>query len=97
VIARDAVTCLVLAPERPSGSAGRGEGAVRNLPAWMRPEVVADPATEDCLIVNVRATLDRKVAALAAHRSQYALEPDLLPPSMLERLLGTERFVVAAA
>ena len=39
---------------------------------------------------------NRKVAALAAHRSQYALEPDLLPQSMLERLLGTEHFVVAA-
>jgi LmbE family N-acetylglucosaminyl deacetylase len=40
--------------------------------------------------------LDRKVAALAAHRSQYAMDRDLLPRSMLERLLGTEHFVVAA-
>ena len=46
-------------------------------------------------MVDVRPALDRKVAALAAHRSQYALRPDLLPPSMLERLLGTERYVVA--
>ena len=40
--------------------------------------------------------LDRKVAALAAHRSQYAMDPGLLPRSMLERLLGMEHFVVAA-
>jgi len=40
--------------------------------------------------------LDRKVAALAAHRSQYAMEPGLLPRSLLERLLGTEHFVVAS-
>ncbi len=42
------------------------------------------------------SVLDRKVAALAAHRSQYAMDPDLLPRSMLERLLGTEHFVVAS-
>ena len=45
-------------------------------------------------MVNVRSTLERKVRALSAHRTQYALEPEMLPRSMLERLLGTERFVV---
>ena len=89
VIARDAVTCLVLAPERPSQSAGRG--AVAPLPSM--PSIT--PVVEDCFMVNVKPTLERKVAALAAHRSQYALEADLLPRSMLDRLLGTERFVVA--
>jgi LmbE family N-acetylglucosaminyl deacetylase len=52
---------------------------------------------EDCVMVNVRSTLEHKVRALSAHRSQYALEPGLLPTSMLERLLGTERFVVVEA
>jgi hypothetical protein len=33
-------------------------------------------------------------ASVVAARSQYALEPGLLPISMMERLLGTERFVV---
>ncbi len=89
VIAREPVTCLVLSPDQPDHTAPRGHGAV----ATAAPPVV--DAVEDCLLVNVRSSLDRKVAALAAHRSQYALEPDLLPPSMLERLLGTERFVVA--
>ena len=51
--------------------------------------------TEEDVVVDVRTVLDRKVAALAAHRSQYAMEPDLLPRSMLERILGTEHFVVA--
>ncbi|MET0902716.1 MAG: PIG-L family deacetylase, partial [Acidimicrobiales bacterium] len=96
VIARDAVTCLVLSPDPPSWTAARGAGAPAG--PFTRPgELATSPtAIEDCFMVNVRTTLRQKVAALAAHRSQYALDPDLLPPSMLERLLGTERFVVAA-
>jgi len=96
VIASDDVTCLVLAPERPSLSAGRGAGAVVSSPAASEPaDITADESEEDHLTVDVTSVLDQKVAALAAHRSQYA-DPDLLPRSMLERLLGTEHFVVAA-
>jgi hypothetical protein len=40
--------------------------------------------------------LTRKVAALAAHRTQYALDADLFPLQVLERLLGTEHFEIAA-
>jgi Cyclic nucleotide-binding domain len=93
VIAQDAVTCLVLAPEQPSPSAGRGAGALPesaiNRLAESRTSLV-----EDCVTVNVSVTLERKVHALAAHQSQYAFEPGLLPVSLLERLLGKERFVV---
>jgi LmbE family N-acetylglucosaminyl deacetylase len=97
VVAREAVTCLVLSPEAPSWSAGRGAGAAEPHPAVpVAPAAGAAAAVEDCLMVNVRPALGQKVAALAAHRSQYALEPDLLPPTILEPLLGTERFVVAA-
>lgn len=97
VIAREDVTCLVLAPERPSRAAGRGAGA--SVPSATEPrEEATTPLSaeiEDGFSVDVSAVLDRKVAALAAHRSQYAMEPDLLPRSMLEPLLGTEHFVVA--
>jgi LmbE family N-acetylglucosaminyl deacetylase len=51
---------------------------------------------DDGFSIDVTPALDRKVAALAAHRSQYAMEPGLLPRSLLERLLGTEHFVVAS-
>ena len=97
VIARESVTCLVLSPRPPSSSAGRGVGAV-TIPA---PSATGQGHVDDVdchadVVVDVSRTLDRKVAALAAHRSQYALEPDLLPRSMLERLLGTEYFDVVA-
>ena len=93
VIAREDVTCLVLSPGRPSTSAGRGAGAVARTAA---PEPATGGIDEGAsFTVDVRSALDRKVAALAAHRTQYAMEADLLPRSLLERLLGTEHFVVA--
>jgi hypothetical protein len=95
VIARDAVTCLVLGKEAPSPAAGRGAGADPSPSlADQRVDEVTSLGVEDCLVVNVRETLDRKVRALSAHRSQYALEPGLLPAKLLEQLLATERFVV---
>ena len=44
--------------------------------------------------IDVASTVDRKIAALAAHRSQYALDVDLLPRRLLTSLLGTEHFAV---
>jgi hypothetical protein len=98
VIAEDDVTCLVLAPERPSPSAGRGAGAsaTPTVP-WPKPAAGRNERVEDRFTVDVTTVLDRKVAALAAHRSQYAMDPGILPRSMLDRLLGVEHFVVAAA
>jgi LmbE family N-acetylglucosaminyl deacetylase len=97
VIARESVTCLVLSPRPPSNSAGRGEGAATIPTEWQAGTGPGDaPGWDADVVVDVTSTLDRKVAALTAHRSQYALEPDLLPLSMLERLLGTEHFDVAA-
>jgi hypothetical protein len=97
VIACDDVTCFVLAPERPSPSAGRGAAVVAPAATPRQPvSTVGRDDIEDAFAVDVRSALDRKVAALAAHRSQYAMDRDLLPRSMLEALLGTEYFVVAA-
>ena len=98
VIARDDVTCLVLAPKRPSRSGGRGGPSSRSVERSATSTASADHGGRrgDGFSVDVTSALDRKVAALAAHRSQYAMDPDLLPRSMLERLLGTEHFVVAA-
>jgi LmbE family N-acetylglucosaminyl deacetylase len=98
VIARDDVTCLVLAPNGPDHFAGRGAGAV------VTPAVVAaSPAAgllradlDECFTIDVTSALEQKVAALAAHRSQYAMEPDLFPRSILQRLLAVEHFAVAA-
>jgi len=97
VIADEDVTCLVLAPRRPSRSAGRGTGAVvASTAGSTQPAPPPDGGEPDGgFSVDVTAVLDRKVAALAAHRSQYAMDQNLLPRSVLGPLLGTEHFVVA--
>ena len=97
VIANDDVTCLVLAPEtaEPIDWPRCGAAVAPAAAATPGGRRRAAPTPEDGFSVDVTTVLDRKVAALAAHRSQYAMEPDLLPRSMLERMLGTEHFVVA--
>jgi LmbE family N-acetylglucosaminyl deacetylase len=95
VVAREDATCLVLSPERPSRSAGRGAGVGGRAPVMPTAPEPAGSADEHCFAVDVHATLDRKVAALAAHRTQYALGANLLPRTLLESLLATEHFTVA--
>jgi LmbE family N-acetylglucosaminyl deacetylase len=96
VIARDDVTCLVLAPDQPKWTPVRRAGTGDQLAAaWTAARATARGHVDDCITVDVKATLEQKVAALAAHRSQYALEAGLLPRSVLHRLLGREHFVVA--
>ena len=60
-------------------------------PASARP---APQEHEQLVVVAAGEALAHKAAALAAHRSQYALDVDLFPASVLERLWGREHFVV---
>jgi LmbE family N-acetylglucosaminyl deacetylase len=101
VIAHEDVTCLVLSPARVSRSAGRGATATvtAETDATRMPDEGPVPAeapdtftVEETFAVDVIPAIERKVAALAAHRTQYAMEADLLPQRILERLLGTEHF-----
>ena len=95
VIASSDVTCLVLAPPRPDRCCHRDEGAA--VPEPDR-QALASPGARGRIgprfSVDVGPALGRKVAALAAHRSQYAFEPARFPLHVLERLLGTEHFEV---
>ena len=96
VIARDDVTCFVLAPRGRDLSAGRGVTATGPAPVG-RPAPAPDPVVEtraDQVALDVDVALDRKIAALVAHRSQYALDPELLPRQVLGPLLATEHFTV---
>ena len=101
VIARDDVTCFVLAPRGRDLSAGRGAGTIAPAarPPAARPsgpEPAAVSSSGNDFAVDVHAALDRKIAALVAHRSQYALDTHLLPRQVLAPLLGTEHFTVVS-
>ena len=92
VIAHDDVTCFVLAPRGRDLSAGRGATAMSSAAASSKLVEVAPDASD--FAIDVHGAVDRKIAALVAHRSQYALDAELLPRQVLEPLLGTEHFTV---
>jgi LmbE family N-acetylglucosaminyl deacetylase len=94
VVAAEDVTCLVFSPTAPTTYAGRGAGAQADLLLRPQAEVSAQDGPARC--IDVRDQVARKMAAIAAHRTQYALRPDLLPLALLQELLGREYFVPVA-
>jgi LmbE family N-acetylglucosaminyl deacetylase len=92
VVAKDNVTCFVFAPGEPTAFAGRGEDA--RFAEVDRGDSVFDAgATKATTCIDVCAYVERKVAALAAHRTQYPIKPDMFPRPMLEEMFGNEYFV----
>jgi LmbE family N-acetylglucosaminyl deacetylase len=86
VVARESLTCLVLSRTPVKPYAGRGASATS--PAQSPP---ADLPPGTCA-VDVTSHLDRKLAALARHRTQYPIVPTMLPQPLLQSMLGTEFF-----
>jgi len=86
VVARESLTCLVLSRAPISLYAGRGAGA----------SSAAEPAAASLApgtsAVDVASYLDRKLGALARHRTQYPVVPSMLPHHLLQSMLGTEFF-----
>jgi LmbE family N-acetylglucosaminyl deacetylase len=102
VVAADSLTCLVLSPAPPAKFAGRGEGArLAGAPPGTRAN--ASPAAGDVLAgqglisCDVSAQVMRKVGALSAYRSQFALEPDMFPQFLLQEIFSSEYFVPSLA
>jgi LmbE family N-acetylglucosaminyl deacetylase len=92
VVAVDNVTCLTFSPAPPTAFSGRGGQA--------RPELalVQDAAEETGRLavttcIDVTAFVEHKVRAIACHRTQYPIEPDMFPLAMLQDMMGREYFV----
>ena len=91
VTAVEAVTCLVFTRRPPELWAGRGSSASPADGGGPAPEpAVLNDATA---VIDVCDVIDRKIAAVAAHRSQYPIEPEMFPRWMLEEMMGREHFV----
>jgi LmbE family N-acetylglucosaminyl deacetylase len=90
VVARESLTCLVLSRTTIRPYAGRGAGAAST--AELRG-AAAPPGT---CAVDVTSQLDRKLQALARHRTQYPIVPSMLPQRLLRTMLGTEYFRTAS-
>ena len=94
VVALENVTCLVFAPSEPTAFAGRGATANQGLDVT---SIEIDLArSEATTAIDVSAYVERKIAAISAHRTQCPIEPDLLPLAMLQEILGREYFVRVA-
>lgn len=92
VVAASDVTCLVFSPSEPTAFAGRGEGAA--LTGIEEDDGTADQsAGAATTVVDVRDQVERKMRALAQYRTQFPLQPDMFPESMMQELLGKEYFV----
>jgi len=91
VVARSSVTCLVFAPGAPTAFAGRGSkgGYAFELHAADGEALYGDATTA----IDVADYVEHKIAAIAAHRTQCPIEPDMLPLSIFRAILGCEYFV----
>lgn len=92
VVAVDAVTCLVLSPSAPTAFAGRGTDA--RFIGSAGDEMDGDgPGPRATTAIDVARYVDRKITALAAHRTQFPIDHGMFPESMLRDMFGTEYFV----
>jgi LmbE family N-acetylglucosaminyl deacetylase len=95
VIARDNVTCLVLSMTEAAGYAGRG-GSATLTGADRTGDSTAGMFEERQNFthgIDVSDYVQQKVAAMAAHRTQYPISPEMFPPEMLIEMMGREFFV----
>lgn len=92
VVAAENVTCLVFSPSAPTAYLGRGEDA--HLTQFARANGQDEAGMMGATTcIDVGPYVQQKIAAIAAHRSQYALEADTLPLPILQELMGREYFV----
>jgi LmbE family N-acetylglucosaminyl deacetylase len=92
VIAEQNVTCLVLSPEAPTAFLGRGADAHFSGSTGGEQQD-REQLLKEATCIQVAPYLQQKVEAIAAHRSQFPIQPDLLPLSILQVLMGQEYFM----
>jgi hypothetical protein len=91
VIALDAVTCMVFSPAAPTLFTGRGPAA--SQAGAVNAEQSDWPGEQPTTAIDVSAQVDQKIRAIAAHRTQFPIEPELFPPALLKEMLGREYFI----
>lgn len=91
VVARTPLTCLLFSPVAPTPFAGRGNDAPLSA-SREAAEDDDDRPSEVTTRIDVDEVIDRKIAAIAAYRSQFAFDAETIPRSLLIDLFGTEYF-----
>jgi LmbE family N-acetylglucosaminyl deacetylase len=94
VIAADSVTCLVLSPQERTTYASRGP-SVPGQEIWPADAIHGEVAGEITTVIDVSQYVELKIAAAAAHRTQFPIRPDMFPLSLLTEMMGKEYFLRA--
>jgi LmbE family N-acetylglucosaminyl deacetylase len=92
IIAREGVTCLVLAPGAPTAFAGRGMEAHHTVQTSLDDPERLQATTR----IDVSAHVRQKVAAIAAHHTQCPITPEMFPASIVQKLFAHEYFTRVA-
>jgi LmbE family N-acetylglucosaminyl deacetylase len=92
VVAVDSLTCLVFSPEAPTAYLGRGADASLTISTKLAEQDEESDGVE-MICMDVRPYLHHKIEAIAAHRSQFPIQPAMLPQVLLQEVMGREYFV----
>lgn len=90
VIAKSVVTCMIFSPGAPTAFTGRGAGAVLTD---VEKQEISEHLQGVTTCIDVSEYISQKIHAVAAHRTQYPIDPQMFPESMLIELFGREYFV----
>ncbi len=90
VIAVENTTCLVFSSEHPLAWLGRGAEA--HITIGSNADSFQD-SSNFTTCIDVTDYVEQKISAMAAHRTQYPIAPDMFPMSMLREMFGQEYFV----
>jgi LmbE family N-acetylglucosaminyl deacetylase len=91
VVAVDDVTSLTFVAADPVPLDGRVEPAELLRTRALASGDQIDPTVTTC--IDVSDFVRHKIRATAAHRSQYPIDPDMFPESILREMFGVEYFI----
>jgi LmbE family N-acetylglucosaminyl deacetylase len=97
VIANTDVTCLILSMTEAVNYGGRGsEAVIAGGDHRLETQAVSNllgGSKDFTTCIDVSDFIQQKISAMAAHRTQYPLSPDMFPLDMLTELMGNEYFI----
>ena len=53
------------------------------------------PASRQTISLDISDYVPQKIAAMAAHRTQFSLDPEMLPLPIMREIFGQEHFIQA--
>ncbi len=93
VMVTEDATCLVFSPEASSNFAGRGSAAQLTDSAADSPRKPQPDYGKATTCIDVSGYVQQKMAAMAAHKTQFSVKQDMFPLEMLRDLFGQEYYV----